>query len=920
MNSNKNYIKHKKITSTYQRIPSLAQQLPWRDYNENHKCFLLEDNISLGICFKITPISSEARPESMMNEISKSISEAIKNSIPCEKDSPWILQVYVQKEADLSSTYNEIESYYPEHRKSSAVTQAYLNTLREHLDYVARSGGMFHDSLVTNQTFRGGILHVYAVLYRRADSNKQKNIARRSRLDETIRVARKFSDQLRACGMRVKRMDGHEFYNWMVKWFNPKPCFTQGNVNQLLNLIPFPEHAQKPMGFDLSEQLFFSAPQSFEEGWLFDGLPHKVITIQNMTTKPACGHLSAERNRNTDDKVFNLIDRLPEGSVFVMTVVMQAPSEVDLHLKTIHGSAVGNHAQATKVKEEILIAEKSIANGDPLFPVVMALYLRGDSVDDLHAKQSNAEVLLNSNGLKVITDDELFPIDAYMRYLPMCYDFSFDHRHSQRSRYIQLSDIAKLLPFYGRSRGTSHPGMVMFNRGGEPWFYDLMVDKTKNSHFLLLGETGTGKSNLLNYLIMQDLALYNSRFFIIDAGGSFDLLGDYCQSLGLTVSKIKIDPKHPVSLNPFAYGLRVIEQVESLNGNTRQQFLEESCDKLMNEQGENAKSETMHNNQDEEPRDILGDMVLAALIMITGGEKKEVDNIRRSDRMLIMDAIISAAYYVRDQKREQMIASDVVEAFERIAEKLDHRRDGEKIRRTREMTDAMRYFTNDPVSSRFFNSYGTPWPLVDVTIVDFGLFANEGYEAQRSIAFAGCLSKIQALAEINQKSDRSIKLVLDENHIFTSISLLADMETRIAKMGRKLGLWLWLATQNLRDFADNARRMLAQVEHWICLAVSLDEIGEIERFRPLTLEWRALFLSARKEKGKYTEAVILSPMQAALVRNIPPRLYLAMAATDQDEKNHRAQIMKQHGCSEIQAVQIIAREMMQLQHEEYPDD
>ena len=40
--------------------------------------------------------------------------------------------------------------------------------------------------------------------------------------------------------------------------------------------------------------------------------------------------------------------------------------------------------------------------------------------------------------------------DAYLRYLPMCYDYQFDKRNSYRSRYMQLSDIAKLLPLYGR--------------------------------------------------------------------------------------------------------------------------------------------------------------------------------------------------------------------------------------------------------------------------------------------------------------------------------------------------------------------------------------------------------------------------------------------------------------------------------------
>lgn len=894
------------IEKSYRMRPSFVNRLPWKDYSTKHKCFLLEDNESLGVCFQITPISCEARPDQMLEEISKSISEAIKNAIPCEKDNPWTLQVYVKKDNNLESAYKEIVNYFPEKTKNNPLTQDFLCSLKEHFEYITQSGGIFHDSQVTNLAFRGGVMHVYAVLYRRIRVKQKKMNNRRSHLEEIVRVSRKFSDQLRACGMGIRRMNGDTFYHWMSGWFNPE--------KQLQASLPRDE--KKPIGFDLAEQLFNSIPESFEEGWLFDRQPHKLLTIQSMVTNPEIGHLSAERKRNVDDKVFNLIDHLPEDSIFVLNIVIQAPSEAELHLKTILHSAVGSHAKAVKVQQEVAFAEKSLANGDYLFPVVMGIYIKGKSIDELHEKEAQAEVLLNNNGFKLITDDELFPIDAYLRYLPMNYDYLFDKKNAHRSRYLLLSDIAKLLPFYGRSRGTGHPGAIFFNRGGEPWTYDAMVDKSKNAHMLLLGETGTGKSNLLNFLIALDLALYQSKFFIIEAGGSFELLGDYCQSLGLSVNKINIDLNHPVSLNPFADGLRVIDQLEAFGTDKREEYLAESCDRLLEEQSKNDKQGS---SEEDVSRDILGDMVLAALIMITGGEKKEEEAIRRSDRMLIMDAIIDAAYFVKEQKKEQMIASDIVNAFDRIASSLDTR-EVNKIKRVREMQDAMRYFTKDPVSSRFFNTYGNPWASADLTIINFGLFANEGYEAHRSIAFAGVMNRILSLAEANQRSDRAIKVVADENHLFTSISLLADIETRITKMGRKLGLWLWLATQNMKDFADGARRMLSQIETWMCLALPPDEIEQIERFKTLSDEERMLFLSARKEKGKYTEGVLLSPKIKGLFRNVPPRLYLAMVATDQDEKNHRANIMKEYQCSEVEAVKIIARQMMKNSHSEHLDD
>ncbi len=495
----------------------------------------------------------------------------------------------------------------------------------------------------------------------------------------------------------------------------------------------------------------------------------------------------------------------------------------------------------------------------------------------------------------------------------MCYDFEKDKKYHYRSQYVALSDIAKLLPFYGRSRGTANPGMIMFNRGGEPWFYDLFQDKTKNSHFLLLGETGTGKCNLLNFLTMHTLALYKPRFFIIEAGGSFNLLADYCASLGLSVNKVKINYNHPVSLNPFAEGLKVLDQIAALEEEQRSQWLIAQEKRLSLEQtGDELSDEEM----EADSRDILGEMVLAALIMITGGEPKEEERIRRSDRMLIMEAIIRAAENVRQAGQQQMIASDIVIAFEQLIDRCDPQRDANKISRINEMIGGLNYFITDLTSRQFFNMPGDPWPLADVTVVDFGLFAQEGYEDKRSIAFSGVVSKILALAEANQYSNRPIVAIFDENHLFSKLPLLAAIQTRIAKMGRKLGLWLWVATQNLKDFADESRKMLSLLETWMCLALPLDEIEQVERFKVLSEEKKTLFLSARKEKGKFTEGVLLSPRLQGLFRNVPPKLYLAMAATEQIEKHQRLLTMKKLQKSELEAMKYLANEMMERHPEE----
>lgn len=274
------------IQRGYQKRPSLAGYLPWRDYNAEHKVFLLEDNQSLSVGFQLTPIACEARPEVMMEAIAKSLQDALQNAVPCEKGNPWILQFFVQRQQNLSGVLENIKQTIPSGRHSEPLVQAHLQTMQEHLDYVTRPGGIFFDRQVTQQVFRGGVIHIYAVLYRREIQNKEHQ-TRRSRLEEIQHIARKLADQWRACGLGVKRMSGEMFYRWMMPWFNPQ---SQSNVI-------FPKDDEKPFGWDLSEQLFFSAPESVEEGWLFNSQPHKVITIQNLSSQPAIGHITAERKK-----------------------------------------------------------------------------------------------------------------------------------------------------------------------------------------------------------------------------------------------------------------------------------------------------------------------------------------------------------------------------------------------------------------------------------------------------------------------------------------------------------------------------------------------------------------------------------------------------------------------------------------------
>ncbi|CBJ82529.1 conserved hypothetical protein [Xenorhabdus bovienii str. Jollieti] len=261
-----------------------------------------------------------------------------------------------------------------------------------------------------------------------------------------------------------------------------------------------------------------------------------------------------------------------------------------------------------------------------------------------------------------------------------------------------------------------------------------------------------------------------------------------------------------------------------------------------------------------------------------------------------------------------MIASDLQNALYAIARNHQQDEHGQPLitahRRARadEMAGAMSMFTQG-FEGELFNRPGTPWPEVDVTLIDLGTLARENYSAQMALAMVSLINKVNNLAERDQYQDRELQLVIDEGHITTTNPLLSPYMTKVVKMWRKLGAWLWLATQNLADYPDTAEKMLNMAEWWLCLTMSPDEVEQIARFKKLTEEQKSVLLSASKLPRCYTEGVVLAKKIEALFRVVPPSLYLALGMTEKEEKAERRALMREHQCSELEAAVLVARKM-----------
>ena len=447
------------------------------------------------------------------------------------------------------------------------------------------------------------------------------------------------------------------------------------------------------------------------------------------------------------------------------------------------------------------------------------------------------------------------------------------------------SDIANLLPFYGRGRGTGHPGLLFFNRGGEPLTFDPLnkMDRAMNAFGVMIGPPGSGKSSLMVYILLLVTAIYGARIYVIEKGGSFKLFGDFCKYFGLSVNQVTLHPKENVSLPPFSDAYEMLKR-------------EESKQKTFDDEESINVSDS---SDDTEERDLLGEMELKARIMITGGDPKEEDMLTRADRLTIRRAIFNAAKNKQKISDEIVLTEDVVKELKNLS--FDKSSTPKRRERASDMSDAMSLYCSG-TAGHFFNRTGQSWPESDVTILEMGILSNDGYEDQLALGFMGLISQINGVVEREQYKSRPTFILVDEAHLITTNPLLSIFLVKIVKMWRKLGAWLWLAAQNLEDFPDIAKKLLNMFEWWVAMVCPKDEIKQISRFKELSEEQKGMLCAARKEPGKYTEGVVLSDNLQCLFRNVPPPIALALAMTEKDEKHQRYKIMQEQNCSELEAV------------------
>ncbi|MBI0676640.1 conjugative transfer ATPase [Citrobacter koseri] len=902
------YVPHKRLGKMtkadeekflYPVSPSVIDLLPWAEYLQNERAILLDDGISVGAVYAITPAPTEGRPDSRLEEIMDIVENALQDSLPEREANQWVVQFFCQDEPDLTAYMDTLRGYVVPWAEGTEYTKAWLAEQERHLKSVSVEQGLFIDSEITGAAWRGQTRCVRMVVYRWVEQPYRDML---SPVEALNQVCDRLSSSLSVAGIKCRRQNGEQIHDWLLRWFNPDPKWVDRET-----LYRYARHrddvpGELPLLNDFGESIWFTTPWSDAENgvWWFDHVAHKAVAVQKIRRPPTVGQLTGEVRRG--ENINAMMDLLPAGTVVSMTLVIQAQDRLEEDFARLSRNSMGENVDSLRAREDAAIARTYLGNKHKLYRAAITFFLKAPDLETLDKHYLRMSTHLLASGLEpMLPEHDVAPLSTYMRALPMNFNPDTDRRNWY-TRLMFAQHFACLAPVYGRDTGTGNPGFSLFNRGGEPLSFDplLKADRDQNAHLLMFGPTGSGKSATVTSLMAQVMAVHRPRVFLVEAGNSFGLLGDYCKAHGLSVNRVSIKPGRGISLAPFS-DAHLLQLEDPANLVVEEDKLPDLNDVFDAEEDE-----------DDEKRDVLGEMEIAARLMITGGEDREEERLTRADRGMIREAIILAEKKTFAENR-QMLPEDLKDALLNIArdDSLDEqgrpKRTPQRRARAEEMAEAMHMFT-EGFEGELFNRPGTPWPEVDITIVDLGTLARDGYSAQMAVSLIALFNTINNIAERDQFGERQIVVGIDEAHLITTNPLLAPYLTKIVKMWRKLGAWLWQFTQNLSDYQAISKKMLNMAEWWLCLNLPKGEIEEVGKFKTLTKEEEAMMASTRKT-GNYTEGVVLSAKMKALFRVVQPSIYLALGQTEKHEKAKRRELMDKYHCSELEAAIRIAREL-----------
>lgn len=196
-----------------------------------------------------------------------------------------------------------------------------------------------------------------------------------------------------------------------------------------------------------------------------------------------------------------------------------------------------------EIKKSFDTIYESMMNGGRPLKTSFHVILFGRSEKEITSLSSQAASFWSDQHF-TLKEDTFVMLPIFKNCLPMCCDRKAI-TELWRYKTMTSAEVPAVLPIFGESKGTGTPHLQLLSRNGQLMNISLH-DSSTNQNAVVAAESGSGKSFLLNELVL-DYMSEGARVWIIDAGKSYKKL---CEALGGDF--VEFSERSRISLNPFA--------------------------------------------------------------------------------------------------------------------------------------------------------------------------------------------------------------------------------------------------------------------------------------------------------------------------------------------------------------------------------
>ena len=193
-------------------------------------------------------------------------------------------------------------------------------------------------------------------------------------------------------------------------------------------------------------------------------------------------------------------------------------------------------------KADCDLIDKSMRDGGrPLFMSYTATVFGRTEKEAIQAAQT-LQTQWSSMGFHLL-DDEFIMLPVFANSLPLGCDRT---AKNDLSYYKTLSskEAPALIPVFAEWKGTGTPHVLLMSKTGQLMTLSLH-DSTSNKNCVIAAESGSGKSFLLNEIILS-YASEGAQIWVVDAGKSYAKLNSLLKG-----DFVQFDEQSQVCLNPF---------------------------------------------------------------------------------------------------------------------------------------------------------------------------------------------------------------------------------------------------------------------------------------------------------------------------------------------------------------------------------